>query len=99
MLIFYDIVDLAQAYNNDFKSTVNNELFRFEIYKLDWEVIKPPNPYLYIDTLPDDIYHQIDNDYDLVNLGQATISLKKPLHITLNLVTNIDSHKEPLFNK
>lgn len=97
--VFYDILDLAQAYENGFRRTVKNELFRFEIYKLAWEAIKLPNPYLYTDVLPEAVYQQMDSDYDLINLGQATLSLKKPLHIIFSLVSNVEVPDEHLFDK
>lgn len=99
LIVFYDILDLAQVYENGFRRTVKNELFRFDMYRLDWEAIKLPNPYLYTDVLPDDVFQQIDNDYDLLNLGQATISLNNPLHVTFNLVSDTEATDEQLFNK
>lgn len=60
--IFYDLVDLIYVYENGFENTVNNELLRFEVSTLNWEIIKLPNPYLYTDQLSEDVYHQLDNN-------------------------------------
>ncbi|EUK18761.1 hypothetical protein [Commensalibacter papalotli (ex Servin-Garciduenas et al. 2014)] len=97
--IFYDLVDLIYVYENGFENTVNNELLRFEVSRLNWEIIKLPNPYLYTDQLSEDVYHQLDNNYDLINLGQSTISLRKPWHITLNYISNKHYLDNQIFNE
>ncbi|CAI3927296.1 unnamed protein product [Commensalibacter communis] len=97
--IFYDIIDLIYIYEHGFENTLNNEVLRFEISKLNWEIIQLPNPYLYADQLSEDVYQQIADNYDLFNLGQSTISLRKPWHITLNYMSNKIYSDKVIFDK
>ncbi|WP_317697318.1 hypothetical protein [Xylocopilactobacillus apis] len=74
-------------------------MFRFEISKLDWEVIKLPNPYLYTEDFSENLYQEIDQNYDLINLGPAIISLQKPWHVEFNFISEKQYADDLVFDK
>lgn len=85
--IFSGVDDLSRLYESGFNKTRRNNAFRLEVYNMDWEEIKLPDPNIYVDYLNEERYQEVCRDYDLINLGPAIISLNKVVHATLSYIT------------
>ncbi|EOG1933897.1 hypothetical protein ACQFZT_004466 [Providencia stuartii] len=92
--MFLDIDDLSSLYKSGFCQTKRSKAFRLEIYNVEWEAIKLPNPNLYIDSLSEKVYQEIDSSYDLIALGPAMISLNKVTHINMSYIDNLNEFND-----
>ncbi|AIN64193.1 hypothetical protein AAH235_004058 [Providencia stuartii] len=97
--MFLDIDDLSSLYKSGFCQTKRSKAFRLEIYNVEWEAIKLPNPNLYIDSLSEKAYQEIDSSYDLIALGAAMISLNKVTHINMSYIDNLNEFNDSEFAK
>ncbi|HFY9991509.1 TPA: hypothetical protein ACIIU2_004293, partial [Providencia stuartii] len=88
--IFSDIDDLSSLYKSGFCQTKKSKAFRLEIYNIEWEMIKLPDPSMYFDHLSEEKYKKINNSYDLINLGPAIIPLNKITHINMSYITSLN---------
>ncbi|AFH94081.1 hypothetical protein ACU7RR_003933 [Providencia stuartii] len=92
--IFSDIDDLSSLYKSGFCQTKRSKAFRLEIYNVEWEAIKLPDPNLYINSLSEEVYQEIDSGYDLIDLGPVMISLNKVTHINMSYIDNLNEFND-----
>ncbi|EOD2822721.1 hypothetical protein ACJLWH_003639 [Providencia stuartii] len=92
--IFLNIEDISSLYKSGFFKTSKNNSLRFEIYNVEWEAIKLPDPNLYINSLSEKVYQEIDSGYDLIALGPAMIPLNKVTHINMSYIDNLNEFND-----
>lgn len=92
--IFSDIDDLSSLYKSGFCQTKRSKAFRLEIYNIEWAAIKLPNPSLYTNSLSEEVYQEIESNYDLIALGSAIISLNKIVRINMSYIDNLNEFND-----
>ncbi|MDN0008585.1 hypothetical protein QVM88_20270 [Providencia stuartii] len=97
--IFSDIDDLSSLYKSGFCQTKRSKAFRLEIYNIEWDAIKLPPPNLYIKFLSEEVYQEIDSNYDLIDLGPVMIPLSKIVRINMSYIDNLNEYNDSEFAK
>lgn len=59
--------------------------------------ITPPNSY--IKFLSEEVYQEIDSNYDLIDLGPVMISLNKIVRINMSYIDNLNEYNDSEFAK